>query len=240
MKKIILLSLSILFLSSCSFLTEDDVVLNLPPSIPIENMSRESVYYNLFFFFFSEVKSLFIPEHVRKVRLKVKKGMLSLFLSYPADGFTPIAAYREPGREEEIVFGYSTSSLIEFLIEVANENPYIVSNLSLSSLFSSYSGDEISKRKFLSLLEKGKLTESSDINGSLFPVKLENLITGRWLSDRDDMEDIIVNGNSEGVTLNLYEGIYVYIHESLKQMVTIVVSEDGESLSKVQQFSAWY
>ena len=89
-------------------------------------------------------------------------------------------------------------------------------------------------------MEKGKLTEGSDINGSLFPVKLGNLITGRWLSDRDDMEDIIVDGSSDGVTLNLYEGIYVYIHESLKQMVTIVVSEDGESLSKVQQFSAWY
>ena len=77
MKKIILLSLSILFLSSCSFLTEDDVVLNLPPSIPIEDMSRESVYYNLFYFDGSEVKSLFIPEHVRKVSLKVKKGLFT-------------------------------------------------------------------------------------------------------------------------------------------------------------------
>lgn len=240
MKKILLFLLTFIFLTSCSFLTEDEVVITLPSSIPIEEMTDESVYYNLFCFDGTDIRGMYVPQHVRKVRVKVKKGMLSLFLAYPADGFTPLAAYREPGGDGDLHFDFSSSSLIEFLFDVAKENPYIVSNLSLSSLFASYDGDGISKRKFLTLLEKGKLTADSDLEGKRYSVTLENLLYGRWLSDRDDIADIVIRENAESVSVELYEGIYVYVHESLDQMVTIVVAENGESLSKVQQFSAWY
>ncbi len=239
MKRVFILPVFI-FLFSCSFLTKDKLTLILPSTIPIEEMSGESVYYTLVYFDGRDVRKQHVPSHVRSISVEVAKGFLSLFLIYPAEGFSPLSGYFEPGGEKSISFQYSPSSIIEFLMDVAQESPYLVRNLSLSTLFSRYKGDEISKRKFLSLLEKGKLNLASDIEGELFTVICENLVRGRWISDRDDIEDIIVSGSAENVSLLLYEGVYVFIHEKMDLMVTLVVGEDGKHISKVHQFLSWY
>ena len=239
MKKLIFLLCAVFFLTSCSFLTEEEVTLNLPSSIPVEAMSGESIYYTLFYFDGEGIRSLHVPSHVRKVKISVKKGRLSLFLIYPAEGFTPLSSYHEPGMDRSVSsFCFSSSSLIEFLMDIALYSSEVVGNLSLSPLLSCYSGDEISKSRFLSLLESGKLSLSSDLKGELFEVKLENLIYGRWTSDRDDISDVVVSSGE--VTLSLYEGSYVFIHEDMSMIVNILVLEDGSSVSKVAQFPSWY
>lgn len=240
MRKIIYAFVLLLTLSSCSFLIDDEIILSLPYSIPVEEMCNESIYYTLVYFDGSGVRAMHIPRHVRKVNLSVRKGYLSLFLLYPAEDFTPLSAYHEPGDESTPVFSYHASSLIEFLIDVSKERPLLVGNLSLSTILSRYEGDEISKRKFLSLLEKGTLTLSSDIKGDLFPIIIESLPFGRWISDRDDIGDIVVSESGAEVKLFLYEGVYVFIHEDMQQLYRIIVSEDGTNLGKLQQFPIWY
>ena len=69
-------------------------------------------------------------------------------------------------------------------------------------------------------------------------MKLENLIYGRWTSDRDDISDVVVSSGE--VTLSLHEGSYVFIHEDMSMIVNILVLEDGSSVSKVAQFPSWY
>ncbi len=239
MKKIMLfLSFPFLILS-CSLVTDEDVVLSLPLSIPLEEMSNESIYYTLRYFDGKRVQSLHIPSHSRRVEVSVKRGLLSFFLIYPAEMFTPLSAYKEPGKDVS-TFCYRDSSLIEFLMDIAEEAPTLAGNISLSLLLERYEADEIDKMEFLSMLEKGKLTLSSRIRGEKYPVKLENLIYGRWHSDRDDIPDIIVRESAESITLSLYEGVYIFIHENMDKMLTLAVSGSGEYISKVEEFRSWY
>ncbi len=240
MKKGFAIILLVSLTASCSLFLEDEITLYLPSSIPLEVLSGESIYYTLTYFDGENIKSFHVPLHERTVRVNVKKGALSLFLIYPADEYTPLASYYEIGMKKSISFAYTTSSLIEFLVTVAEERPYIVANLSLSALFEKYTGDEIDKEEFLSLLEKGKLTLSSDVRAKQIEVSLNSLIKGRWISDRDDMDEIVVYESGESISISFYEGVYIYVHEDLEQMLTLVITSSGESLGKVSSFAAWY
>ena len=240
MRKIIFAVLIIIAFSSCSFITEDDIMLNVPSNIPLEEMTGEEIYYTLTYFDGEQVRSEYVAQNTKKLNVKVKKGSLSLFLLYPASTYTPLSAFYEPGKSTSVKFSYSDSSLIEFLINTAEYNPKLISRVSVSGLLARYEADEIDKIKFLDALEKGVINYSTDIKAEKKIVNLENLTYGRWFSDRDDIDDIIVKDTAISIELNLYEGVYFYVHEDLKNMLTIVISENGESVSKVDEFEIWY
>lgn len=237
----VFLFLCLVFLCSCDVFFEDEVVLVLPEETPLEEITGESSYSILHYYDGLHAGSLYVPLGCRDVRLRVKKASLAVFALQPAGYFSPFGAYHEPGDPETVGFCQEDGELCRFLVDVAEMNGAVVSNLSLSALKNARENLlSIDKGKFLSFLESGQLTGTSDILAKRHDVLLESLPSGTWRSDKTWISDIQVASSGDSCSLLLEEGTYFFLNMEKNMLLIILVLEDGSHTVRIDRIPAWY
>lgn len=240
MRKFFLLLLSF-FLASCSFLTDDEIVLSIPVSTYVEDLFMQDIYYTLRYFDGNEVKSTFVGYDDERIALKTKKGYLTLFTLTPADTFSPLGAFHEPGTDKSVSFSYGDGEFFSFLLDMASVRPDLLKNISISALQREVQElDQLSQSAFYRDLENGKLRAADKYISDDFQISTSLLEEGKWYSDRPGQSDFIIFGSGEEYNFTFKEGIYRFIHEDFERMITIVVSEGGESAARISKIPIWY
>ena len=237
----VFLLLFLVFLCSCSVLTEDEVVLVLPSETPLEGITGESSYAILHYYDGRRTGSLYVPLGRRDVRMRVRKASLSVFALQPAGYFSPFGAYHEPGGPATVAFSQEDGGVCRLLVDVAGYNGAVVSNLSLSALKAARGNLlSIDQEKFLTLLETGRLSGSSDIQAIRHEVLLENLPAGTWMSDKAWISDLGVASSGDPCRLFLEEGTYFFLNVEKNMLLILLVMKDGTHTVKMDRIPAWY
>lgn len=226
---------------SCTLDIEEEIVAVIPSIIPLEDMSGESIRYTLRVFTGSEIRNISVPVGTKRVPVKVKKGSTVILALYPAENYAPLGSYYEPGSKKEVYFTYTRGSLMDFLLSVSTYRSGIVRSLCLSSLEELYPDfSSIDKALFLSALEGGILDEKSEIEATLFEIRIESLSEGLWQTENPYVDDIRISGDENEKTVKLYEGVYRFLNIEEDRMLTLLVLSDGQKLEKISKIEKWF
>lgn len=235
MKRLLhILFLSILILSSCDSPVWRTVVLEIPKQVKLTELLGESPYYTLLYFNGERVSSLHVPRGVERLEVKVKRNFLSLFSLFPLGSYSPLSGYLEPSCKS-LELCYEKGGLVTFLIDCARENPDLISQVSLRALDLKYfEFDSIDKRKLLERIERQR-DSIEDLKGDKFSLSIATFLPGVFESDRLDIPSFKVEASDTEIGFSLYEGVYYYVHEDRRHLLTLIVSEEGRAYSRISE-----
>ena len=127
----LLLFISFLVLSSCSFQHNVTVTLVVPEYHPFEIAADSEFWYTLTYFDGRTINERHIPKGTRTLNVRVKAGGLSVFSLKPLGEFGSLGGFYEPGESREVHMLSENGSFSDMLLSAASYRPDAVRRLSM-------------------------------------------------------------------------------------------------------------
>ena len=234
-----ILTLLLLFLSSCSYEPWVDVELVIPEQHPFEDAFSESMWFTLSYFNGERIVDEHIPKGSRNVSVKVRSGGLAVFSFRPIGELGAIGGFYEPGDERRVNVLPEYGAFAEMLLNAASYRAEPVSRLSVREVLSAVDDIQaIDETEFLRDIFNGTLGYGIKLNDK-YLVRYDSIPEGVWISERFDIPSFEIDFTGESVSLMLYPGVYRYAEVSRRLLLTVIIDEEGEGSFMMSGIPLW-
>lgn len=211
--------------------------MTIPELHPFERASGNSLWYVLKYFNGEKVIEETLESGTREFNIRVLSGGLRPVAIIPLNKLSPIGGFYEPG-DRKISLYSDRGNLASILVDAAEYRPDAVSRFSFKWLASDgKDSSTLDQSAFLESLLAGTLSHSTLKNSPLFNPTIEGIPSGYWISDSDRVRSFLNSDSSDGVTFNLFAGVYNFWNMEREMVMTIIMSEDGQCFSSMSKLS---
>lgn len=226
-------SILVIFLSlfiSCS----DSLVvqLEIKDSHPWEKESARAFWYSVVYQENNTLKTTTIPIGERTILVRAPSKGAVVFVAYPLGEGLPLgAALEATSSNKKVLLEANGGQLAEVLLYTAKKWPLCTrsinwSNIKREILNVDCKGLAVDWNRFAKDLVNGKLTESSFTKGATRDLVLEDIPSGRWVCEIDEIGFFTIYKNEEVFLKDLPEGEIRFLNLEKKMALNIFISED--------------
>lgn len=235
MKRIYLLLITLLVLTSCSINSEVEIVLK--QRCRYSSATSQKIWYTLVYT--SGDKA--IKKHITgdSFKLVLPQNKTTYIALYPLGNSYPLTGVRSK-REKIVYLSYDYTQVIQPIIDLVSDFPKQVSSSNfdkIKKLYDKSNVKSLEKRKFVYDFLYNRLNENSFINTDPWWIDVGLLSEGTYICDHPDIENIVVTNTSVSNTVLLSPGVYRYINEDKKLKLEVFVN-DLDQISKGKKGSA--
>lgn len=181
---------------------------------------------------------LHLEAGIRSVRVSVPYGKAVVFCAYPLGELNPWGGVLHPlGRDGRVVLTLREGGVARLLQSLSGTAPEPISRLvypNLRALLDEMLGDDWSCVDYTRLgtaILNGSLERGSIRSLEPFPVVLEDLPTGRWVSEeRDDLSFWFDRGSMSVQRLSLFPGLHRFLNRESHMELHILVDTETEQV----------
>ena len=235
----LLLFISFLVLSSCSFQHDVTVTLVVPEYHPFEIAADSEFWYTLTYFDGRTINERHIPKGTRTLNVRVKAGGLSVFSLKPLGELGSLGGFYEPGESQEVHMLSENGSFSDMLLSAASYRPDSVRRLSIVKVMEEVDDlQSIDEPLFLEDVFNGTLGYGITISDKT-GMSSDTIPEGVWVSERYDVPSFEVPFSSRPVHFLLYPGVYRYAEFDKSLLLTVIITEEGETSEMFSELPLW-
>ena len=240
MKKMLIPVILFLVLAvSCTLSFPVEVDVSLYSDTPWEEATGKEMWYRLLWFDGKDCHVEDLESGVWRTRKKVSPGSLCVFVFYPLGSLEPFGGFWE-GDGKCVWLTPEDGFFAETLLRLASDYPEAVSTLSVDRLRGKVSDlGSVDRVSIVSDIACGKVGEKEIRQYKRYPVPLDGVMKGRWVSLYSRSSTIVVSDVVDTPSVLLFPGIYHYLSVERGLMLTILVEEEGSYVLSLSQAPKW-
>lgn len=237
--KVVLLSVAVFLLVSCSAGIDREVTVSLFSDLTWEQVTGESMWYKFRYFDGESVHTEYLSAGESEITVTVSPTSLAVFALYPLGDLSPFGGFWEGG-ERNVYLDAQSGYFAQMLIEAAETMPHAVREVSVEAI-REYNPDlgAVRRDTFLTSLYAGTLEEGKLTLSKKFSVPLDGVLPGYWVSLFSHSSSFTLSGTGDGKTVSLLPGIWYYLNTERKMILEIVISDEGEYWVKHKAQPKW-
>ena len=233
------LVLSVVLLSSCSYSHWREIELIIPETHPFEDAFSETLWFTLEYFDGERIEERHVPKGMRRIRVRVRAGCLSVFAFRPLGELGAVGGFFEPGDDSVVYILPEHGAFSEMLLRAAAYRPEPVARLSMNAVLANVEDlQAVDESAFLADVFNGTLGYGIPMNERK-TVHFDSIPRGIWISERYDIPSFQVGFSGDHVNLMVYPGVYRYAEADLGMLLTVIVEDDGEASMMITSIPVW-